>query len=118
MAIRDPSFDNDGTAGDGMANWQHSLDYVAKLNAENYLNHNDWRLPTIQELSTLVDSNVSSPGPTIHTSSFPGTEASSYWSSATFVNNIYYAWYVFFQSGAVSFGNKTNVGYVRAVRAG
>ena len=35
--------------------WQQALDYVKKLNSENYLSHNDWRLPNINELRSLVN---------------------------------------------------------------
>ena len=55
IVTRNPAFDNDGTARDGRVTWQHALDYIALLNADEYLGHSDWRLPTIEELSTLVD---------------------------------------------------------------
>jgi hypothetical protein len=51
--------------------WQQALDYVDSLNTENYLGHNDWRLPTIKELSTLVDNSIPYPGPTIDITFFP-----------------------------------------------
>ena len=54
MVSRDPGFDADGTASDGAVTWQHALDYVKKLNAENYLGHNDWRLPNVNELMTTA----------------------------------------------------------------
>jgi opacity protein-like surface antigen len=37
MKTRDSGWDTDGTANDGRVTWQHALDYVAKLNAENTL---------------------------------------------------------------------------------
>ena len=40
--------------GTGM-NWQDALAWVQKKNAENYLGHNDWRLPNAKELQSLVD---------------------------------------------------------------
>lgn len=115
---RDPGFDKDGTSGDGAVTWQHALDYVAKLNAENYLNHNDWRLPTIKELSTLVDSSIPYPGPSINTTFFPGTVASYYWSSTTSAYDTSYAWRVYFYNGDVELKHKSNNYYVRAVRGG
>ena len=36
-------------------NWQESLAWVQTQNAANYLGHNDWRLPDIKELQSIVD---------------------------------------------------------------
>ena len=63
IASRNPEFDNDvdtfgSTAGDGRLTWQHALDYIDLLNLDNYLGYSDWRLPTIKELATLVDSSI------------------------------------------------------------
>ena len=41
-------------SGQGM-NWQDALAWVQKKNAEKYLGHNDWRLPSVKELQSLVD---------------------------------------------------------------
>ncbi|MCL4178591.1 MAG: DUF1566 domain-containing protein [Verrucomicrobia bacterium] len=82
MATRDAAFDTDGAAGDGMVTWEHALDYVAKLNAENYLGHADWRLPNILELVSLIDfgrTNLALPAG--HPFSNINTQA--FWSSTT-----------------------------------
>jgi hypothetical protein len=55
LASRDPGFDTDGTVGDGKVSWQTALDYVAKLNTDNYLGHNDWYLPNINEYLSLIN---------------------------------------------------------------
>ena len=67
----------------------------------------DWRLPTIKELSTLVDSSIPYPGPTINTSYFPDTVASDYWSSTTFATILDYAWNVDFYYGDVDYDSKS-----------
>lgn len=41
-------------SGKGM-NWQEALAWVQKKNSENYLGHNDWRLPDAKELQSIVD---------------------------------------------------------------
>jgi len=112
MATRNSSFDKDSTAGDGRVTWQHALDYVALLNAEEYLGHEDWRLPTVRELSSLVDSSRYNPSidPVF------STMASGYWSSTTNAYITIYAWYVGFNDGVVYYNYKTNYSYVRAVR--
>jgi len=41
-------------SGHGM-NWETALAWVQKQNAANYLGHDDWRLPSVKELQSLVD---------------------------------------------------------------
>jgi hypothetical protein len=41
-------------SGQGM-NWEDALAWVEQRNAENYLGHNDWRLPNAKELQSIVD---------------------------------------------------------------
>jgi hypothetical protein len=41
-------------SGRGM-NWQAALAWVQAKNAENYLGHSDWRLPSVKELQSIVD---------------------------------------------------------------
>jgi hypothetical protein len=104
-----------GTPGNGT----DTQDFINALNAQNYGGHQDWRLPTPKELSTLVDSSIPYPGPTINTSYFPDTVASDYWSSTTGAYNTDYAWYVdFIYGGAHGYGNKSYGNYVRAVCGG
>ena len=41
-------------SGKGM-NWQEALAWVQQKNAEKYLGHDDWRLPSVKELQSIVD---------------------------------------------------------------
>ena len=114
MVSRDPEFDTDGTAGDGAVTWQHALDYIALLNADEYLGYSDWRLPTIEEISTIVDAG------TFHPAIDPVFNAGLffYWSSTACVYNPGTAWGVHFFNGYVSIDIKGNNAFVRAVRGG
>jgi Protein of unknown function (DUF1566) len=117
IASRDPAFDNDSDTGDGAVTWQHALDYVDKLNEENYLGHIDWRLPAPDELLTLVDRSIPWPGPKIASTFFPNTAAFSYWSSAKAGYSTSTAWNVDFAYGTVTYGNKLAYNFIRAVRS-
>ena len=41
-------------SGSGM-NWQSALAWVQTKNTAKYLGHNDWRLPNVKELQSIVD---------------------------------------------------------------
>lgn len=65
------------------AKWQDALDYIKQLNSEKFLGWNDWRLPNIIELESLIDLQFQQPA---ITSPHPFTVdifAGEYWSSTT-----------------------------------
>ena len=109
---------NQGTCGDGT----DTEDFINALNSANFGGFSDWRLPTIKELSTLVDASIPYPGPTLNTDYFPNTNNDNwgfYWSSTTNAYDTDDARAVDFGYGYVySFVNKDYDGYVRAVRSG
>jgi len=50
------------TTAPGTYTWEQALDYVAGMNSgSGTYGFTDWRLPTIKELSTLVDSSIPYP---------------------------------------------------------
>jgi Protein of unknown function (DUF1566) len=92
--------------------------WIAAINAANLGGHNDWRLPNVKELQSIVDYSKAFPGPTV-ASSFPGvTGADDYWSSTTLVGNSLTARSVNFGDGGVNGDMKINSLRVRAVRGG
>ena len=40
-------------------NWQVALDWVQQMNSEKYLGYEDWRLPNVKELQSIVDYSLS-----------------------------------------------------------
>ena len=113
--------DTNGTSNGGYAGTcgagTDTEDFIASLNVANYGGYSDWRLPTVQELVSLVDASIPYPGPTINTDFFPGTQSSSYWSSTTLAYYNEDAWYVDFGHGYVHpEPGKPSHCYARAVR--
>jgi len=58
MLARDPAYDP--PFGVGSVSWQRALDYIDRLNTENYLGYSDWRLPNALELLSLFNNGVAS----------------------------------------------------------
>jgi hypothetical protein len=93
-----------------------------------------WRLPTKEELSSLIYCSSGEPAywkpsssercegayekPTIWSAAFPNTPAEWFWSSSPNAYDPYDAWYVGFNDGYVLNYNNFNAGYVRLVRGG
>ncbi len=78
--------------------------------------HNDWRLPSIHELLTLVDASQNSPSTT--EGIFSHITLYDYWSSTASMNFTYYARVVDFGGGFSYYGNKNYSTNVRCVRSG
>lgn len=80
--------------------------------AEKLVNK-DWRLPTKEELLTLVDLNVGRP--TINHKAFPNTPNSNVWTCTPYAFYSGYMWLVDFNNGCPN-GNSSYVNGVRLVR--
>jgi hypothetical protein len=106
MVSRDEGWDTHGTTNDGAVSWHHALNYVKKLNAENYLGHDDWRLPNVNELESLVNADVPDPAVWLNNSGFVNVHSGAYWSSTTADRARYAAWFVGINSGRVLSSDK------------
>jgi len=82
----------------------------------NFAGQSDWRLPTIRELTTIVD--VSIYLPTIDRKAFPNTPASGFWSASALASDSSYAWNVNFYFGNTNGSNMSLSSQVRLMRAG
>ena len=116
-----------GTPGDGT----DTGDFINALNTEKFGGFSDWRLPTIRELSSIV--NIGRYNPAIDTEYFANIPDYSlintystlicYWSSTTNANSPGQAWFTMFAGGSNDYyyyrdTDKSKSLYVRAVRGG
>lgn len=75
--------------------------------------YNDWRLPSIKELLTLVNFNKVNPA-----CDLSDTKSFSYWGSTTYKDDNNNAWFIRFGYGGIYNNCKSNISYVRCVRDG
>ena len=99
--------------------WESAVTYSSTLNLGDY---NDWRLPDVKELATLIDYSIfNSPhwtsGPCIDRAAFPEADATFYWSSTKLHNPAgNEAWYIGFDSGSARYQPLTAKSSFFAVR--
>ena len=96
MWAKDAGTPTVGSCSGGPKSWYDALSYVACLNSNNYLNHNDWRLPNINELESLLKADELNLGEWLNTQGFNNVQADQadhyYWSSS---NSAYQPAYAF-----------------------
>ena len=129
MLTEYPDFDTDYNI-DGRVTWQHALDFVAGMNDGTYeecaAGREDWRLPNVRELFSLVHHgfydpavpNTDGDGLWIEGDPFSGVQSAYYWSSTTNADSTPIAWLVFFFDGHVNYGYKGSYYFVWPVRGG
>lgn len=100
--------------GDTQANWNSAILGCKNLSLGGF---NDWRLPDITELISIMDlTDFTAPMIYEGSGGFSATVSNDYWSSTTLPNNATYAYYASFSYGNSSYYSKTNNSYVRCVR--
>lgn len=96
---------------DTKKDWEAAIDYCEEL---DYANHQDWRLPSIRALETIVF--VTGPSIAIDLVEFPQTKPSHYWSATTYEGTDGAAYAIDFSNGMTISDNKAFELYVRCVR--
>jgi hypothetical protein len=88
--------------------WADAKPYCAALGAS-------WRLPSVNELQTIVDDTKSAPS--IDSNVFPQTPGKAFWTSSAFAGDPPgSAWLVAFDLGTASFDDGSSLNSVRCVR--
>ncbi|KJU85003.1 secreted protein containing DUF1566 [Candidatus Magnetobacterium bavaricum] len=118
-----------GNCVGGSMDWQAALDYVACLNAANYLGQSDWRLPNINELESVVNAGQTNPATWLNAQGFINAQSEDpsilwqsfkygYWSSTTYTSDTSNAWVIFMNNGSLYAFDKSSNAYVWVLRTG
>jgi len=107
----------------GGKSWASAITYCNSLTLGE---HDDWRLPNIKELFSLIDwafyspalSDAAGTAKWTEGNPFTGVQSNSYWSSTTYAGYTDHAWIVYMCNGYVDNGNKSYGTYVWPVRGG
>jgi formylglycine-generating enzyme required for sulfatase activity len=98
----------------GEMTWHEAQEYAKSLSLDG---KDDWRLPTLTELESLLDRTRARPeGRPPMREEVPFQDELSYWSSTTFERDTKNAWIVMFDGAYVLSYYKINLYYVRCVR--
>ena len=90
--------------------------YVQAMNKQNFCGHNDWQLPTREQMQTLVYLKNDAKSAKINKDYFPKTVPSWYWTASEHNDNNNFAWYVLFRNGVSLSDLKERPKHIRLVR--
>ena len=99
--------------------WQEAQVWLKQVNQRGWCGHKDWRLPTVEELKSLLLPEKRQ-DLFIRQDVFADIPTGLYgvWSSSSYADYGNYAWFVNFNSSNVGGNYKTYSYYVRVVRSG
>ena len=87
--------------------WQEALDYVKCLNTNKYLTYSDWRLPTINDLESLVTQGTTNSATWLKNANFTSIQPVDYWTSTSMANYLSFAWAIKLTTNTIEGGDKT-----------
>lgn len=92
LAVGQNFMDNDCTEQTHFASWDEALQAVIDFNAANDSAYDNWRLPNIKELGSLVERSCYDPA--IDQEYFPSTPSEPYWSNTFNTMGVYSDTYI------------------------
>jgi hypothetical protein len=103
----------------GTKTWQGALDYVKSINnGAGLCGYNDWRLPNVNELESLVNADEANPAAWLNSQGFSNVQDYDYWSSTTGASSTDTAWVTMYKGSVGGGGKPDNYCYVWPVRSG
>lgn len=90
--------------------------YIEHINQMNYCGYSNWRLPTKEEILSIVDFKSNDSVTKIDTEYFPDALPSWYWTASSNEDKPEYAWYVLFRNGITLNDRKERPKHIRLVR--
>ncbi len=94
--------------------WRHAVEYVKRLNQQATAGYTDWRLPTIEELASLMEAQKTSSG--LYLDPIFGSQTLWCW-SADRSSTDDSAWLISFNRGGIQQHTMENTAFMLAVRS-
>ncbi len=105
---------NCGTGNGTAVDWQGALNEAEN---NNFLGYNDWRVPNIKEIASLIEHRCKNPA--LNTNYFPNTPNNFQWSSTPSSRVPNNSWNMIITDGYTNdSGSRGAFGYIRLVRTG
>ncbi|HRP95527.1 MAG TPA: DUF1566 domain-containing protein [Rhodocyclaceae bacterium] len=104
---------NGGTCtGSGCDTWA----FMNAVNEQGLCGFHDWRVPSREELGSIIDPRIKPPGPTLSVEYFPNTVSAEHWSSSAYRFHSPGAWAWGFENGLDRVDLKESAKHIRLVR--
>jgi len=100
------------TKGSNLVNWKEAKEYISQLNRQRYADYNNWRLPTVKELASLIEERINKKK--LYINPLFSSIQKSCWTINTYND---FVWVAFFNYGNIYYSLEENENYVRAVRS-
>lgn len=98
--------------------WQEGYNYINRVNQEAFCGHSDWRMPTVEELKTLIDPSQMDDWKIDHHyfDDQPSAQTQWFWTQSGDKHDIERSWAVLFSRGDAYCNRQAYQDHIRLVR--